>query len=46
MGMICAAQGEHRAASQLLSTSLAHYTNEESQHMLAKEAAVGIAMTK
>ncbi|GFR43261.1 hypothetical protein Agub_g4322 [Astrephomene gubernaculifera] len=46
LGMICAAQGDHRAAKQLLQASHKHFSNEGSQSMLAKEAEIGLAMAK
>ncbi|GLC43683.1 hypothetical protein PLESTM_001504200 [Pleodorina starrii] len=46
MGMICAAQGDHRSAVQLLQASRNHFSEEGSQSMLAKEADIGLAMAK
>ncbi|GIL62310.1 hypothetical protein Vafri_16586 [Volvox africanus] len=46
LGMICAAQGDHRSASQLLQASRQHFSGEGGQSMLAKEADIGLAMAK
>ncbi len=46
MGMVCAAQGDHRSASQLLALSREHFGREGGQAMLAKEAEIGLAMAK
>ncbi|GIL85559.1 hypothetical protein Vretimale_13336 [Volvox reticuliferus] len=46
LGMICAAQGDHRSASQLLQASRQHFSGEGGQAMLAKEADIGLAMAK
>ncbi|KXZ48174.1 hypothetical protein GPECTOR_30g270 [Gonium pectorale] len=46
LGMICAAQGDHRAATQLLQGSRKHFSGEGGQGMLAKEADIGLAMAR
>jgi hypothetical protein len=50
MGMICAAQGDHRSAAQLLGMSKKHFgaggEGGGMAAMLAKEADVGLSMAK
>ncbi|PNH12999.1 hypothetical protein TSOC_000091, partial [Tetrabaena socialis] len=46
LGMICAAQGDHRSALQLLRDSRQHFGGAAEQAMLAKEADIGLAMAK
>ncbi len=46
MGMVCAASGDHRSAMQLLSATRAHYQKQDNTTALAKEAELGLAMSK
>jgi len=46
LGMICAAAGDHRSATQLLQLTRDHYLKQASTHALAKEAQLGLAMAK
>lgn len=45
-GMVCAASGDHRAATKLLTEAREHYRQQQEGHPLQHEAELGLAMAR